>query len=457
MTMLSEAGSVTPPISEQEWIRILRRIEDHMVIPVIGEHLTTMKRADSSQELGLAAYLGTELGLGGEPPRSLNDLAFRYLQENPRGIEDLYVAIYDALRTAKDFPLPIPLKQLAEIRDFNVFVTTSFDPYLAIALNEVRFNNRLSGSTRVLAYERNREVDIPEKYKELDYPVVYHLFGRAQAAPLFAVTDEDVLEFMHTLQAPECQPPHLSEALRDQRLLILGTRLTGWLTRFFLRVSSAERLSKARRADYLVDDSANADREQALFFEHFGEVKVLPITATSFIDELSRRWRARHPEVGAAPTSPGTSVVPPTAGEVFISYASEDLAVATKLRERLEREAGVRVWLDREALRGGDQWERRIADTLKSCAVCVPVISANVKSGSFRYVRVEWQEALRLRSGKRADADFVLPLVADDTRPDDPALDPEIRALHWRRLQDAEDMSRFISDVQTSVHRSRPQ
>jgi hypothetical protein len=369
----------------------------------------------------------------------------------------LYVAISDALRAVKNFPLPTPLKQLAEIRDFNLFVTTSSDPYLALALNEVRFNNRLSGSTQVLAYARSKEVDIPEKYRDLDHPVVYHLFGKAQAAPLFAVTDEDVLEFMHKLQDPECQPPHLSDALREQRLLILGTRLTGWLTRFFLRVSSAKRLSEAKRTDYLVDLLAKADREQALFFEQFGKVKVLPITAISFIDELSRRWHARHPEVMAAPTSPGASLVPPTGGEVFISYAREDLAVATMLRERLEREAGVRVWLDKDSLRGGDQWERLIADTLRSCAVCVPVVSASVKSGSFRYVRVEWQEALRLRSGRRADTAFVLPLVVDDTRPDDPALDPEIRALHWRRLQDAEDMRRFIADVQTSVQRSRPQ
>jgi len=106
MTMLSEAGSVTPPISEQEWIRILRRIEDHMVIPVIGEHLTTMKRADSSQELGLAAYLGTELGLGGEPPRSLNDLAFRYLQENPRESRTSTSRSTTRYGPRKTFPFP---------------------------------------------------------------------------------------------------------------------------------------------------------------------------------------------------------------------------------------------------------------------------------------------------------------------------------------------------------------
>jgi len=54
-----------------------------------------------------------------------------------RGESRPLVAIYDALRPRKT-SLPIPLKQLAEIRDFNVFVTTPLT-LPGIALNEVRF------------------------------------------------------------------------------------------------------------------------------------------------------------------------------------------------------------------------------------------------------------------------------------------------------------------------------
>jgi hypothetical protein len=139
---------------------------------------------------------------------------------------------------------------------------------------------------------------------------------------------------------------------------------------------------------------------------------------------------------------------------VFLSYASEDLAAVKALRERLEREAGVRVWLDRDSLRGGDQWERQIADALRGCAVCVPVVSASAKSGGFRYVRTEWKEAVRLKAGRPADQAFIIPLVIDDTRPDDPALDPELRALNWRRLRDEEDMRRFVAEVRTGVEKS---
>lgn len=445
-------GPSVSPVSEQEWSRMLSRIEGRKVIPVIGESLTIMSRGSPPQEMGLAACLASELGLAGAPPSSLNELAFRYLQVNPRGIEDLYVAIYEALPTSPTIAIPEPLRKLAQIRAFNLFITTSCDPYLALALNEVRFGRRSSGSTRVLAYERNRGVDIPERFSELDYPIVYHLFGKAQAAPLFAVTDEDVLEFVHSLQAPERQPPNLAQALRDQRLLVLGTRLSGWLARFFLRATANERLSKAKRADYLVDQAAPADPDQILFFEHFGDVKVIPMLASRFVDELSTRWGAKHPEALAAANVP-TPSIPPNAGEVFLSYAREDVAVAQTLRERLEREAGVRVWLDKEAMRGGDDWERRIADALRACAVCVPVISSNVKVGTYRYVRSEWTQALKLRDGMRAGSAFVQPLVIDDTRADDDAIVPEIRALHWRRLQDEGDMKLFVAEVRAGAQK----
>ena len=455
MTAPSGARVVEQGISEREWARILQRIEGGKVIPVIGEHLSAMTGAAPPADTSLANYLASKLEGVAPPVASLNELVFRYLQHHPRGLDDLYGDIFQALPIPDAVPLPTPLLQLAQIRDFNLFVSTSFDPYMALALNEVRFGRRSSGSTRVLAYERSRAVDLPEKFTKLDYPLVYHLFGRAQATPLFAVTDEDVLEFMHTLQAPECQPPNLADALRQQRLLVLGTRMTGWLTRFFLRVSSADRLRDARRADYVVDPTADPDGDQALFFEHFGEVKLLPMSPAEFVAELVQRWTALHPDPIPDRRRRDTPA-PAGAGEVFLSYASEDLAVVKLLRERLEREAGVRVWLDKEALRGGDQWERRIADTLRACAVCIPVISASVRSSGFRYVRAEWREALRLRAGRAADQAFVMPLVVDDTRPDDPAVDPELRALHWRRLDSDDDMQRFIAEVRAAVERSLP-
>ena len=45
-------------------------------------------------------------------------------------------------------------------------------------------------------------------------------------------------------------------------------------------------------------------------------------------------------------------------GAVLLSYASED-APAALLPCEDQRAAGIEVWLDQSALRGGDAWEKR--------------------------------------------------------------------------------------------------
>ena len=44
---------------------------------------------------------------------------------------------------------------------------------------------------------------------------------------------------------------------------------------------------------------------------------------------------------------------------VFLSYASQDAEAALRICEAL-RAAGVEVWFDQSALRGGDVWDRTI-------------------------------------------------------------------------------------------------
>jgi hypothetical protein len=61
---------------------------------------------------------------------------------------------------------------------------------------------------------------------------------------------------------------------------------------------------------------------------------------------------------------------------VFLSYASEDGEAAERIAHAL-RTAGIEVWFDRNALRGGDEWDRKIRREIKDCALFVPIISAN--------------------------------------------------------------------------------
>ena len=64
---------------------------------------------------------------------------------------------------------------------------------------------------------------------------------------------------------------------------------------------------------------------------------------------------------------------------VFLSYASQDVEAAKRICEAL-RAAGVEVWLDQSELVGGDAWDTKIRGQIATCALFVPVISANTQA-----------------------------------------------------------------------------
>src|ERR1700730_6233915 len=78
---------------------------------------------------------------------------------------------------------------------------------------------------------------------------------------------------------------------------------------------------------------------------------------------------------------------------VFISYTSQDAEAARRICESL-RAAGIEVWLDQSELRGGDAWDSAIRKQIKTCALFLPVISANTSARSEGYFRLEWKLAV---------------------------------------------------------------
>src|SRR6185503_15899787 len=103
----------------------------------------------------LAARLGTTVP-GGPDTLTLNDVIVHHLANRGRR-EDLYTRIRTIMREANFGPSPALLK-LAEITDFDLFVSTTFDTLMEDALNAVRFAG--AHTTEVLAYTPNKLTDI---------------------------------------------------------------------------------------------------------------------------------------------------------------------------------------------------------------------------------------------------------------------------------------------------------
>jgi TolB-like protein/Flp pilus assembly protein TadD len=131
---------------------------------------------------------------------------------------------------------------------------------------------------------------------------------------------------------------------------------------------------------------------------------------------------------------------------VFISYASQDTEAAQRICEAL-RAAGIEVWFDQSALRGGDLWDQTIRRQIKACGLFIPVISKHTHERGEGYFRLEWKLAVDRSNLISATQAFLIPVVIDDTHEDDEEVPEKIREIHWTRLPAGETAPAFVDRV----------
>ncbi len=131
----------------------------------------------------------------------------------------------------------------------------------------------------------------------------------------------------------------------------------------------------------------------------------------------------------------------------FLSYASEDAPAAERICAAL-RAAGIEVWFDRSELRGGDAWDSAIRRQIKSCALFIPLISANSHSRAEGYFRLEWKLAVDRSHLMATDRAFIVPVVIDATPDSDDRVPDRFREVQWMRLPGGETPPAFVERIQ---------
>jgi Flp pilus assembly protein TadD len=131
---------------------------------------------------------------------------------------------------------------------------------------------------------------------------------------------------------------------------------------------------------------------------------------------------------------------------VFLSYASQDAEAAKRICDAL-RGAGVEVWFDQSELVGGDQWDGKIRGQISSCALFVPIISANTQARLEGYFRIEWKLAARRTHAMAAAKTFLFPVVIDATRDAEAHVPDEFREVQWTKLPGGETSMAFTARV----------
>lgn len=413
-------------MNEAAWKRLLRQIRDGYVVPVIGPQLLVSADGVTLQSRIAARLLAMhgEDGGDGEGPAGarfgeLHEAVSRL--KSRVGLQDLYCDINDAIAEvcAQDSAgagaaLPPALRQLAAITDFRLLVTLNPDDLLARALRQ-----RCAVAEFVHAPRWGSEhwADLPADWAARSGEVqLLYLFGKASSLPTFAIHDEDLLEFSHNLIAGGSQvPQRFIDELRRKGLLLIGCHFPDWLTRFFLRLTNSDRLSKKDTRAWLVEEPA-VDANLVRFLTGYAkDIEVLDDTSPlAFVDELHTRWQ-REQAASAVVVAAAGPPPPPRGALFFISYSRRsDLPRAEALVGTL-RQLGVaeqEVWFDRQAIEPGQDYRQRILDGINGCRHFLPLLSSAAIDREEAFVFSEWRAANRRRQMMNRP-NFVVPLVVD--------------------------------------------
>lgn len=449
MTLPATSDSLQA-FDEDAWDDLLNYIEERRVIPIIGPDLLRVQTDSGLRPLyvwlaeKLAARLSVDI-VGLPQPLTLNDVMCCYLGQRGRR-EEAYTRLRSIMREV-EFEPPQALRQLAQITDFDLFVTTTFDPLLENAINLERHAGQ--PATEVIAYAPNRVLDLPAERSQLQRTVVYHLLGRLSASPTYVLSDEDMLEFICALQSEHLTPEKLFHELEHSHLLLIGSDFSNWLARLFLRMAKRKRLSDPRDVtEVFADDHTLQDGRLVSFLQQVSVRTRVYAGAESFVAELHARWSRRQRGVPATSSGSAPQRFLPPAREmpenaIFISYAREDLPAVQRLKSALDA-AGLTTWFDLDRLEGGDDYDRKIHANIRRCSFFVPVISATTQRRHEAYFRREWSYAVD-RARNIADGGvFILPICIDDT-PESEALVPEnFKSLHIVRTPGGEPTPEFL-------------
>jgi len=442
-------------LDDDAWDDLLNYIEERRVIPIIGPDLLRVE-TDSGPRLlyeWLAEKLAAKLGVdtaGLPQPLVLNDVVCCYLGQRGRR-EEVYTRLRSIMREVQLAP-PIALRQLTQITDFDLFVTTTFDPLLEQAVNLERFGGQ--PLTEVLAYAPNRVADLPAERSQLQRPVVYHLLGRLSASPTYVVSDEDMLEFICALQSEHLTPEKLFHELEYNHLLLIGSDFSNWLARLFLRMAKRKRLSDPRDVgEVFADDHTMQDERLVAFLQQVSVRTRVYSGAEAFVAELHRRWLERQKPAGLQPVAgvapqrflPPAREMPENA--IFISYAREDLAAVQRLKAGLDA-AGLTTWFDFDRLEGGDDYDRKISANIARCSFFLPVISATTQRRHEAYFRREWSYAVDRSRNIAEGAVFILPVCIDDTQESEALVPDKFKTVHISRLPGGEPSADFLRRLQ---------
>jgi len=328
-----------------------------------------------------------------------------FIIKNSLNSEDVRSWLFDVLATTElDYEdLNPDLIRLLATKFFRVVLTTVFDPSIELLMDEVwgkgqyRVMNVFNGKSNNFDFNSNEFLG--DEYFDIT-PTLYYAFGKAELnneGQFFVLDDNDTLKGISLWLGNEA-PQQLLSYISTKKLLSIGCNFKDWCFRFFWYAMRDKESTKLHNGDIAAMlDTNNSEQDKNLYNYLKDTIKVS--VQTDSREYISRLADALNQELVA-----NTALANSHLGGIFISYATEDFAIAWNVFTRL-RDAGFNVWLDNQKLDVSDTYSSRIVDAINQSKVFIPLITPNVAAdlttGVDRYFHHEWELATGPNTGIR--------------------------------------------------------
>lgn len=395
-------------LTEKDWKRLIQIIRRQTCIPILGPGAAVAP--GSGEGMGLTQSLVSSIKdqIGEEElceAANLCQAAQCYIRKFSR--PDLEVMVREFYRPfeAETTPLHLALARLP----FTLCVNATFDRFLLNAFRAV-------GKDPVFDYyhfgkleHRSPLAQIdPAFLKDPERPVVYNLYGSCEDDTSLVLSENDLLKFLIKVVTREPPLPDFIRARFSDRgvsFLFLGFGFRHWYMRILLHVLEAHSHENPSLAMEDARFFSHPEREQlVVFFEREHRIYFRQEGWASFAMELLRRYEASGP-----PPSPPPNDLPPDAPRVFLCHDSRDKGRVEDLGRELQAR-DIAVWLDKQNLRGGDDWERLIPSVIKGQVDYVVVVqSASMVARKESYLYAEIKAARHRQKNFAEGARFLVP------------------------------------------------
>ena len=405
-------------LETEDWRLLLRSIRGGQCILVLGRGaaLDPAAPTDDPLPVRLARELTAKIrrkGYGAHvvSETDLSHVAQVYASEMPGGHPALEMAVEDFYKPylRQTTPLHLDLAALP----FSLCLTTTPEHFLLNAFSQTAGKSPLNdyySFRRARAGQRTP----PEKDAEKK-PLVYDLFGSMEEPDSVVLTENDLLDLL--VNVTRNQPPLNAYVISrfgnsGTSFLFIGVGFRHWYLRILLHVLKAFNHDVSSLA--LEDPGFFKDPEQpqtALFFRKGHRIEFQNLPWLDFARELRRDFEAETPALLARRAR--SVQLPDDAPIAFLCHENRDKPYAETLAEQLT-ERGIAIWLDKQNLRGGDNWPLLIPHVVEKQTNYVIVLqSPRMRDKPESYFFEEIDRALERQRRFDWDVRFVIPTIIE--------------------------------------------